>query len=62
MLNYASDFWPLFWIITGSGAVLTALACLLVATFSPSWFTHDGRPAPVIRLHPARPAHLRRAA
>lgn len=41
MLSYASDFWPLFWLIIGAGAVLTVLACLLVAVFSPAWFRHD---------------------
>ncbi|HZR47953.1 MAG TPA: hypothetical protein VFB06_00380 [Streptosporangiaceae bacterium] len=63
MLSYASDFWPLFWIIVGSGAVLTALICLLVATFSPSWFKRHGQHAPLIRLHqPPKPAQTRKAA
>jgi len=62
MLSYASDFWPLFWIIAGSGALLTALACLLVATFSPSWFKHHHHVAPLTELHPAKPAQTRKAA
>jgi hypothetical protein len=62
MLSYASEFWPLFWIIVGSGTVLTALSCLLVATFSPSWFKHHGQLALPTELHPAKPTQLRKAA
>lgn len=35
MLTFAADFWPLFWTIAGSGAVLTVLVTLAVATYSP---------------------------
>ncbi|HZR51922.1 MAG TPA: hypothetical protein VFB06_20705 [Streptosporangiaceae bacterium] len=35
MLTYAADFWPLFWTIVGSGAVLTVLLTLGIATYSP---------------------------
>lgn len=49
MMTYAAGFWPLFWTIIGSGMLLTVLATLLVATFSPAWFGH--RPA-----SPPRPA------
>jgi hypothetical protein len=38
MLTYATDFWPLFWTIIGSGAALTVLLSVLVAIFSPTWF------------------------
>ena len=38
MLNYGADFWPLFFAVIGGAAVLTVLACLLVARFSPAWF------------------------
>jgi len=38
MLSFASDFWPLFWTITGTAALLTVLVSLLVAVFSPEWF------------------------
>ncbi len=54
MLSFASDFWPLFWVIVSGGAALTVLACLLVAVFSPAWFRHD-------RHEPARPLPLRTA-
>lgn len=46
MLSHASGFWPLSWLVAGSGAVLTALACLLLATFSPSWFKRHDQHAP----------------
>ena len=35
MLTYAADFWPLFWTIIGSGAVLTVLVTLAIAMYSP---------------------------
>jgi hypothetical protein len=55
MLNFAPDTWPLFWTIIGAGAAVTALLCLAVATFSPSWFSrHHRRQAPATRqLAPA---------
>lgn len=37
MLSFASDFWPLFWTIIGSGAALTVLSSIGVATFQQSW-------------------------
>jgi hypothetical protein len=46
MLTYASDFWPLFWTVLGGGLVLTVLASLLVATFSPEWFRSRREPTP----------------
>lgn len=36
MLSFASDFWPLFWIIIGGGAALTVASSIIVATFRPS--------------------------
>jgi hypothetical protein len=38
MLSFASDFWPLFWTIIGTGALLTVLMCTAAATFQPAWF------------------------
>ena len=37
MLSLASDFWPLFWTITGGAALVTVILSVLVATFSPAW-------------------------
>ncbi len=37
MLSFASDFWPLFWTIIGSGAALTVLSSIAIAMFHPSW-------------------------
>jgi hypothetical protein len=31
MLSFASDFWPLFWVVIGTGAALTALAIAFAA-------------------------------
>jgi hypothetical protein len=33
-----TDFWPSLWLILGGAALVTAALCLLVATFSPTWF------------------------
>jgi len=61
MLSFASDFWPLFWTIVGSAALLTVLLSLLVAVFSPAWFrSRRQQPArPPVRLaeRQAGPAH-----
>ena len=61
MLSFASDFWPLFWTIIGAAALLTVLASLLVAVFSPEWFrSRRHQPAgPPARLaaRQAGPAH-----
>ena len=35
MLSFASDFWPLFWVILGTGAALTVLA-VAFATAGPA--------------------------
>ena len=35
MLSFASDFWPLFWAIIGTGAALTVLA-IAFATVEPT--------------------------
>jgi hypothetical protein len=37
MLSFVSDFWPLFWAIIGSGAALTVLLSIAVATYRASW-------------------------
>jgi hypothetical protein len=37
MLNFTSDMWPLFWAIIGSGALLTVLICVAIATAPPAW-------------------------
>jgi hypothetical protein len=40
MLNYSSDFWPLFWTIIGSGAALTVVLSALIAVLP--WRTGHG--------------------
>ena len=63
MLTYAADFWLWFWLIIAGGAVLTVLASLLVATFSPTWFTGHRHPVPVLHHHREAPSgHLPKAA
>ena len=42
MAGFTAGAWPLFWTIIGAVAV-TVLLCLLVATFSPSWFSRHHR-------------------
>jgi hypothetical protein len=37
MLGFASDFWPLFWMIIVSGAALAIASSIAIATFQPSW-------------------------
>ena len=46
MLSFASDFWPLFWTIVGTGALVVVLLSVLVAAYSPAWFRreHGGPP------------------
>ena len=58
MITLAADFWPLLWTLIGAGALLTALLCLLTATFSPAWFgtRHTFRPAVPLPGRPARPS------
>lgn len=46
MLSYGADFWPYFWAILGGAALLTVVLCLLVATFSPTWFRSHRRQQP----------------
>jgi hypothetical protein len=62
MMTYASDFWPLFWTITGSGALLTVLACLAVATFSPSRHGRGSAPAELATVHRSPAAYGHEAA
>jgi len=50
MLNFAADFWPLFWTIIGAGALVTVVLSLLVATFSPTWFRSHQRHQPTLTL------------
>ena len=54
MLSLATDFWPLFWTITGGAALLTALLSVLIATISPAAFRPRRRPE--LALAAARPA------
>jgi hypothetical protein len=50
MLSLASDFWPLFWTILGTGAVLTIALSLLVATIP---LPRRHRPSATVTAHPA---------
>jgi hypothetical protein len=61
MLSYGADFWPLFWTVIGSAAALTALLCLAVATYKPSWFRRHQR-ATIHHLPAARVGQERKAA
>jgi hypothetical protein len=54
MLSLATDFWPLFWTITGGAALLTALLSMLIATISPAAFRPGRRPE--LALAPAQSA------
>ena len=37
MLSFASDFWPLFWMVISVGAAFTVLLCVAIATAPPAW-------------------------
>jgi hypothetical protein len=50
MLSFASDFWPLFWAIIGTGAALTVLAVAFAAA----------GPIPLRRYETATVHHLPR--
>lgn len=54
MLSFATDFWPLFWTITGGAALLTALLSMLIATVAPAGFRPRHRPG--LALAAAQPA------
>jgi hypothetical protein len=45
---FSADFWPVFWTILGSGALLTVALCFVVAVV----------PAPRTRRHHQPPAKL----
>lgn len=60
MLTFAADFWPLFWAITGGGALFTIIVSGLVA------LTADARrpalvPVPAEVPAPGRDQHARAA-
>jgi hypothetical protein len=62
MLSFATDFWPLFWTITGGAALLTALLSVLIATISPAAFRPRHRSELVLAAarpagHPAGPGY-----
>jgi hypothetical protein len=63
MLSFASDFWPLFWTIIGSGALLTMLICVGIATCEPTWYqrSHSATVHHLPRRHGSA-AHPRKAA
>ena len=54
MFSFATDFWPLFWMIIGGAALLTALLSVLIATISPAAFLPRRRSE--LTLAAARPA------
>jgi hypothetical protein len=66
MLSFASDFWPLFWTVIGTGAALTVLSSIVIARFQPFWGRLSGsrrqERATVHRLPVARPRQARKAA
>jgi len=43
MLTFAANFWLVFWTIIGGAALLTVLACALIATLP--WRGHGRKPA-----------------
>ncbi len=43
MLSFGADFWPLFWAIMGTAAVLTVALSLLIATITPAGFRPQRR-------------------
>ena len=51
MLTFAGNFWLVFWTIIGAGALLTVLAVLLVAAFSPSRRDQDSAPAELATVY-----------
>ena len=53
MLTLASDFWPLFWAILATGAVLTIALSLLVNTVP---LSRHHRPSASVTQHPAAQA------
>jgi hypothetical protein len=62
MLTFATDFWPLFWTITGGAALLTALLSVLIATISPAAFRPRRRSELALAAtrpadHPAGPSY-----
>lgn len=51
MLTFAADFWLVFWSVIGGGALLTVLACALVATLP--WRAHGRKSADLTTVNPA---------
>jgi hypothetical protein len=56
MLSLAPDFWPWFWAILATGAVLTIALSLLVATVP---LRRRHRPSGTVTRHPAAQAPMR---
>ena len=60
MLMFAPYFWPAVWVVIGTGAVLTAALCLVIAiapTPHPSSRTHRAGTRGSRPYHGARLAH-----
>jgi hypothetical protein len=50
MLTFAASFWLVFWTVIGGGALLTVLACALIATLP--WRGHGRKPADLAMVNP----------
>jgi len=60
MLSLAADFWPVFWTILGTAAVVTVALCLAISVVPmPGTRRHQQPPA---LLHHRRPARTPRHA
>jgi hypothetical protein len=52
---FSADFWPLFWTILGSGALLTVALCFVVAVVPAPRIGRHHQPL-VVKHHRQRPA------
>jgi hypothetical protein len=51
----SADFWPVFWTIVGSGAMLTVALCLVVAVAPAPWTRRHHEPPAKLHEHPTVP-------
>ena len=62
----SAGFWPVFWTIAGSGAMLTAALCFMVAVVPAPRLRHYRQPPTKLYWHrpaqPSRDTHLPHAA